>query len=145
MTAPRERASISGLKPDAPPTVRQVYALAAVLCELCDEEFPKDREAASGLIERFRRQLGHPSAAARRFGAPRTARLDDRAVVDVDDAVAETAFVQQFELHADIGGQGRLPASHHDRREEQVELVDQAGLDRLGGELRTSHGDVTNR
>jgi len=60
MTAPRERASISGVKPDAPPTVRQVYALAAVLCELCDEEFPKDREAASALIERFRRQLGHP-------------------------------------------------------------------------------------
>src|SRR6266545_4137790 len=37
-----------------------VCAPAAVLCELCDEEFPKDREAASGLIERFRRQLGHP-------------------------------------------------------------------------------------
>ena len=46
--------------PNAPPTVRQIYALAAVLCELCDEEFPKDREAASALIERFRRELGHP-------------------------------------------------------------------------------------
>lgn len=44
----------------APSTVRQVYALAAALCQLCDEEFPKDREAASELIERFRRQLGHP-------------------------------------------------------------------------------------
>jgi hypothetical protein len=48
------------VKPDAPPTVRQVYALAAVLCELCDEEFPEDREAASTLIERLRRELGHP-------------------------------------------------------------------------------------
>jgi hypothetical protein len=46
---------------EAPPTVRQVYALAAVLCQLCDEEFPKDREAASGLIERFRREVGHPN------------------------------------------------------------------------------------
>ena len=48
------------MRTDAPPTVRQVYALAAVLCQLCDEEFPKDREAASQLIERFRRELGHP-------------------------------------------------------------------------------------
>ena len=49
------------MRSDAPPTVRQVYALAAVLCQMCDEEFPKDREAASQLIERFRRELGHPS------------------------------------------------------------------------------------
>ena len=49
------------MKPDAPPTVRQVYALAAVLCQMCDEEFPKDRETASALIERFRRELGHPN------------------------------------------------------------------------------------
>jgi len=48
------------VKPNAPPTVRQVYALAAVLCELCDEEFPTDRAAASEVIERFRRELGHP-------------------------------------------------------------------------------------
>jgi hypothetical protein len=41
--------------------VRQVYALAAVLCELCDEAFPKDRQSASELIERFRRELGHPN------------------------------------------------------------------------------------
>jgi hypothetical protein len=44
-----------------PPTVRQVYALAAVLCQLCDEEFPEDRDGASELIERFRRELGHPN------------------------------------------------------------------------------------
>jgi len=49
------------VRPGAPPTVRQVYALAAVLCQMVDEEFPKDREAASVLIERFRRELGHPN------------------------------------------------------------------------------------
>jgi hypothetical protein len=49
------------MRTDAPPTVRQVYALAAVLCQMCDEEFPTDREAASQLIERFRRELGHPN------------------------------------------------------------------------------------
>jgi hypothetical protein len=49
------------MRTDAPPTVRQVYALAAALCQMCDEEFPKDREVASQLIERFRRELGHPN------------------------------------------------------------------------------------
>jgi hypothetical protein len=49
------------MRTDAPPTVKQVYALAAVLCQMVDEEFPKDRENASQLIERFRRALGHPN------------------------------------------------------------------------------------
>jgi hypothetical protein len=41
--------------------VRQVYALAAVLCEKQGEEFPETREAASELIERLRYETGHPS------------------------------------------------------------------------------------
>jgi hypothetical protein len=49
------------VNPDAPPTVRQVYALAGILCQMCDEEFPKDRASASELIERYRRELGHPN------------------------------------------------------------------------------------
>jgi hypothetical protein len=42
------------------PTVRQVYALAAVLCERADEEFPETSEAASELIGRLRVETGHP-------------------------------------------------------------------------------------
>jgi len=42
------------------PTVRQVYALAAALCERAGEEFPETREAASELIERLRVETGHP-------------------------------------------------------------------------------------
>ncbi len=34
----------------APPTVRQVYALAAALCERSGEEFPATREVASHAI-----------------------------------------------------------------------------------------------
>jgi hypothetical protein len=41
------------------PTVRQIYALAAVLCTLCDEHFPETQDEASELIERFRRETGH--------------------------------------------------------------------------------------
>jgi hypothetical protein len=40
-------------------TVRQIYALAAALCERAGEEFPETREAASELIERLRIENGH--------------------------------------------------------------------------------------
>lgn len=43
------------------PTVRQVYALAAALCEPMGEEFPESRGAASELIERLRIENGHPA------------------------------------------------------------------------------------
>ena len=43
------------------PTVRQIYALAAALCERAGEEFPDDRDAASELIERLRIENGHPA------------------------------------------------------------------------------------
>jgi hypothetical protein len=42
------------------PTVRQVYALAAVLCQQAGEEFPETSRAASELIERLRTEAGHP-------------------------------------------------------------------------------------
>jgi hypothetical protein len=45
---------------DAPPTTRQVYALAAALCEKVGEVFPDRRDDASELIERIRREIGHP-------------------------------------------------------------------------------------
>jgi hypothetical protein len=43
------------------PTVRQIYALAAALCERAGEEFPETFEAASELIERVRLENGHPA------------------------------------------------------------------------------------
>jgi len=48
---------------EAPPTVRQVYALAAALCERVGEVFPERRDLASELIERLRREIGHPRPA----------------------------------------------------------------------------------
>jgi hypothetical protein len=45
----------------ASPTTRQVYALAAALCERMGEEFPESREAASETIERLRIENGHPA------------------------------------------------------------------------------------
>jgi hypothetical protein len=43
------------------PTVRQIYALAAALCEKAGEEFPETREDASEVIERLRIENGHPA------------------------------------------------------------------------------------
>ena len=40
--------------------MRQVYALAAALCERAGEEFPETWQAASELIERLRVENGHP-------------------------------------------------------------------------------------
>ena len=61
---------------DRRPTVRQLYALATVLCERADEPFPETRVAASELIERLRLETGHPAPRledlpARRRGARR--------------------------------------------------------------------------
>jgi hypothetical protein len=46
---------------DRPPTIRQVYALAAALCERFGEPFPERVGDASALIERVRREIGHPA------------------------------------------------------------------------------------
>jgi hypothetical protein len=65
------------------PTVRQIYALAAILCAGAGEEFPETREAASELIERLRVEGGHPAPRledvpfrprGRRRGASRAAK-----------------------------------------------------------------------
>ena len=59
------------MKKEGKPTVRQVYALAAALCERMGEEFPESRGDASGLIERLR-ENGHP--APQLEDSPRLAR-----------------------------------------------------------------------
>lgn len=67
------------------PTVRQVYALAAALCERAGEEFPETREAASETIERLRIENGHP-APRLDDAPPRRSKRDRR---DHNSRVAE--------------------------------------------------------
>jgi len=52
---------LNGGVEDARPTIRQIYALAAALCERAGEEFPETRGDASELIERLRIENGHPA------------------------------------------------------------------------------------
>jgi hypothetical protein len=49
------------MRNEAPPTIRQIYALAAVLCAETGKDFPETRADASALIERLRTEQGHPS------------------------------------------------------------------------------------
>ena len=64
------------------------------------------------------------------------------AVVEMDHAVGEAAFVEEFELQADVVGECLRTATHHDGRDDQVALVRQSGAERLAGEVRAAHGEV---
>src|SRR2546423_9888007 len=67
------------------------------------------------------------------------------AIADVDRTTRETTLDQQLEIGADAVGQEALSASDHDRHEEQVAFVDQAGAKRVACELRPADADVTGR
>ncbi len=54
-----------------PPTVRQIYALAAALCTRSGEEFPATREAASEAIERLRAENGQSAPRLQGSAPPR--------------------------------------------------------------------------
>jgi hypothetical protein len=46
------------------------------------------------------------------------------AVGEVNDAVSEPAFIENFDLGADVVSRRALVASHHYRAQEQMALVD---------------------
>jgi hypothetical protein len=49
------------MRSQGPPTARQVYALAAALCERTGEPFPETLAEASTQLERLRTEFGHPA------------------------------------------------------------------------------------
>ncbi len=61
--------------------------------------------------------------------------------MEVNDAVSEPALIEKFELRADVVWQGALAASHHDRAQEQMALVDEPRADCVAGELGTPDCD----
>ena len=58
------------------------------------------------------------------------------------DAAGEAALVQQLEVDADPPGASRVPPPTTTGDDEQVELVDQPGRDRLGGEVGAADAEV---
>src|SRR5919206_1471203 len=82
---------------------------------------------------------GHGRAAVSKVSGP-------GAVAEEDRTVAEAAFVEEFEIRADVAVPERaLAAAHEDGNEEQLVLVHQPGLDRLGREIATADGEITVR
>ena len=67
---------------------------------------------------------------------------NSESVAEVNHALAETSYLQQFEVQADIIGEKLLATSDHDRRDEHVALVDQPGPDRLRGEVGTAQSKL---
>jgi hypothetical protein len=49
------------MRSQGPPTARQIYALAAALCEKTGDAFPETLADASAQLERVRLELGHPA------------------------------------------------------------------------------------
>jgi len=74
----------------ASPTVRQIYALAAALCERMGEQFPETRQGASETIERLRIENGHPAPRLEDTPSHRRGkgRRRDRAASDVAQRLA---------------------------------------------------------
>ena len=73
---------VSALIETVRPTVRQIYALAAALCERAGEEFPETRDAASELIERLRIENGHPAPRLEDSPMPTSGRRRGRGGAD---------------------------------------------------------------
>jgi hypothetical protein len=85
----------AGVIGDATPTTRQIYALAAALCERAGEEWPETRAAASELIERLRIENGHPAPRLEHTPLRRGGRRPKRAERYDDDASATAARLVQ--------------------------------------------------
>ena len=60
----------------------------------------------------------------------------------MDHSVVETALAQQLKRHTNVTGQERIAATHYDRRDEQVTLVNEPGPDRVRGEGGTAHRNI---
>src|SRR5213595_1595911 len=63
----------------------------------------------------------------------------------MNNSAAEAALGQEFELGANVVRERPLSATHDDRGEEQMALVDQARGHRLAGECGTANCDVAVR
>jgi len=122
----------------AQPTVRQVHALAAALCERMGEEFPETREGASETIERLRIENGHPHPHPRLDDMPRQLRRPRRRRRGGADRLASIIARQ---LAEDLGlglvqyeeGDRRVLARHADdgQRVEQLVVAEDV-RDRIG-------------
>src|SRR5437667_8123611 len=65
------------------------------------------------------------------------------AVAEVHDTVAEPALLQQLQLDAGVAGECGLAVTDEHRINEELALIDQPGVERVGGEGRPADGQVS--
>ena len=68
-----------------------------------------------------------------------------RAVAKIDHSIAKTALVQEIQPHAYVAGQDPLAAANHNGHDEQMNLVDEPGPDRVCGQGRTTHRNIVKQ
>src|SRR6516165_2943654 len=66
------------------------------------------------------------------------------AVADVHDAVAESLLVKELEVGADARREGWLATTEDHGPDEQLALVDEAGLEGPSSEVRPADGEVAS-
>jgi hypothetical protein len=64
------------------------------------------------------------------------------AVVEVDDSTGGLPLSEQLKVEASMPGEGVLAAAQYDWPEEQVALIHQARLKRLGSEISSAHREI---
>src|SRR5439155_7110946 len=76
-------------------------------------------------------------------GSARRRLPSRRPVVQLHEDALEVAFAQQLEPQEPACGQRPIAGAHHDRRQEQVTLVDKARAEGERGKLRTADAEVS--
>jgi hypothetical protein len=66
-------------------------------------------------------------------------------IAKIDHSISKPALVQEIQLYAHIAGQNLLAAANYTRHDEQMNLVDERGPDRVCAEGRTTHRNVVRR
>ena len=60
----------------------------------------------------------------------------------VDDSTARPPLIEQLKVEAGMPWEGVFSAAQHDWPEEQVALIHQARLKRLGSEISSAHREI---
>ena len=75
-------------------------------------------------------------------GVTSASAIGPRVIAKIDHSISKTAFVQEIQLYAYVAGQNLLAAANHNGHDEQMNLVDEPGPDRVCGEGRTTHQNI---
>ena len=66
------------------------------------------------------------------------------AVMKVNDSTAGPALIEQLKVEAVMPGEGVFAATQHDWPEEEVALIHQTRLKRLGSEISSAHREIVS-